>query len=190
MPAALIVFATRYGQTERIALRLAKVLTDGGLIVDLADVRRTPHRPPLARYSMVIVAGPVYFGKHPRRLERFIRENLEALAHRDSVLVSVSGAAITAEGRKEAATFVAELTRRTGWTPGRTLLAGGAICYTRYNPLIRWMMRRISRAHGRSTDTSRDHEYTDWTEVEQFARALLEVPHQLRSSEMRAPSRI
>jgi menaquinone-dependent protoporphyrinogen oxidase len=171
MSNALIVFATRHGQTERIALRLAKVLTDGGLTVDLADVRRTPHRPPLARYSMVIVAGPVYFGKHPRRLERFIGENREAL--RDAVLVSVSGSASTVEGRKEAETFVAELTRRTGWTPRQTLLAGGAICYTQYNPLLRWMMRRISRSQGRSTDTSRDHEYTNWTEVEQFARALL-----------------
>jgi len=173
MSNALIVFATRHGQTERIALRMAKVLTDGGLTVDLADVRRTPHRPPLARYGMVIVAGPVYFGKHPRRLERFIRDNREELSHRDSVLVSVSGSAISAEGRKEAEAFVAELTRRTGWMPRQTLLAGGAICYTQYNPFLRWMMRRISRSQGRSTDISRDHEYTNWTEVEQFARALL-----------------
>jgi menaquinone-dependent protoporphyrinogen oxidase len=173
MPNTLIVFATRHGQTERIALRVAKVLVDGGLAVDIADLRRTPRRPPLERYARIVIAGPVYFGRHPRHLERFIRENRDLLASRDSIFVSVSGAAITDAGKKEAAACVGDLVQRTGWTPKQMLLAGGAVCFTQYNPLLRWMMRRIAAKQGRDTDTSRDYEYTDWTEVEQFARALL-----------------
>ena len=41
--------------------------------------------------------------------------------------------------------------------------------HTRYNPFLRFMMRLIASATGGSTDTSRDHEYTDWAAVDRFA---------------------
>ena len=50
----------------------------------------------------------------------------------------------------------------------------GAINYTRYNPLLRWYMKRASKLNGGSTDTSRDHEYTDWTQVERLANEFVE----------------
>jgi menaquinone-dependent protoporphyrinogen oxidase len=39
--------------------------------------------------------------------------------------------------------------------------------------MLRWYMKRASRRHGGSTDTSRDHEYTDWAQVERFASDIL-----------------
>ena len=167
---ALIAFASRYGQTERIALRIGKILSDAGASVDFADLSRVKAR--LDGYDIVVLAGGIYFGKHPRALERFARANHEALSKIESVLVSVSGAAGSAPGMKEAERFVEVLTQRTGWTPKRTLLAAGATSYTKYNFLLRWMMRRIAAAHGQETDTSRDCEFTYWPEVEEFARAL------------------
>ena len=172
MPNALIAFASRHGQTERIALRMGKTLADSGMGVDLVDLRRVRQQPPIETYSVVVLAGAVYFGRHLRSLERFARRNRAALESVDSVLVSVSGAAMSADGLKEAERYTADLTRRTGWTPRRTLFAGGAIRYTDYNPLLRWIMRRIAVTHGRGTDTTRDYEYTYWPEVEEFARAL------------------
>ena len=35
--------------------------------------------------------------------------------------------------------------------------------------ITRFMMKRLSRAHGHPTDTSHDHELTDWTAVAAFA---------------------
>lgn len=46
----------------------------------------------------------------------------------------------------------------------------GAVPFTKYNVLLRFVMKRIQRKAGHSTDTSRDHVYTDWTAVEGFAR--------------------
>ena len=48
----------------------------------------------------------------------------------------------------------------------------GAINYTRYNLLLRWYMKSASEKNGGTTDTSRDHEYTDWAQVERFASAF------------------
>jgi menaquinone-dependent protoporphyrinogen oxidase len=57
----------------------------------------------------------------------------------------------------------------TGWHPRRVELVAGALPYTRYNFLVRFVMRRISRKEGGDTDTSRDYEYTDWAAVDRFA---------------------
>ena len=170
MTSALIAFVSRHGQTERIALRISKVLSDHGMAVDLVDIGRMRTRPPLEHYGLIIVAGAVQFGKHARRFERFIRDNRAVLE--DAVLCSVSGAAGDPKSRKEAEGYVTALERRTGWTPRRYLLAGGAIRYTQYGPLLRWMMRRIALTTGGGTDTTRDYEYTNWAEIEEFAYAL------------------
>jgi menaquinone-dependent protoporphyrinogen oxidase len=49
-------------------------------------------------------------------------------------------------------------------------LVGGAMAYTRYDPVTRWIIKLINRRKGGPTDTSRDHEFTDWTAVALFAR--------------------
>ena len=46
----------------------------------------------------------------------------------------------------------------------------GALLYRRYGLLVRTMMRFISSIVGASTDTSRDHEYTDWQAVDGYAK--------------------
>ena len=42
--------------------------------------------------------------------------------------------------------------------------------YTHYGWLKRLMMKRIVGKAGGSTDTTRDHEYTDWNDLRNFAR--------------------
>jgi menaquinone-dependent protoporphyrinogen oxidase len=56
----------------------------------------------------------------------------------------------------------------TGFRPKRVSAVAGALPYSRYNPLIRYIMKRISRRAGGPTDTSRDYELTDWAALDQF----------------------
>jgi menaquinone-dependent protoporphyrinogen oxidase len=46
------------------------------------------------------------------------------------------------------------------------------MAYTKYSPFLRWMMRRIAAGQGGPTDTTRDHEMTDWAQVRRFAEAF------------------
>ena len=50
----------------------------------------------------------------------------------------------------------------TGWHPSKVHAAAGALMYSKYNFLIRFIMRCIARKEGTSADTSKDHEFTDW----------------------------
>ncbi len=78
------------------------------------------------------------------------------------------------EGRAESMQVVEKFTRATGWSPRRIELIAGALPYSKYNFLIRFVMRRISAHAGGDTDTSRDYEYTDWAAVDRFASEFLD----------------
>ena len=58
----------------------------------------------------------------------------------------------------------------TGWRPARVLPVAGALAYSQYNFIIRFVMKRIARKAGAPTDTSRDHEFTDWSTLARFIR--------------------
>jgi len=44
----------------------------------------------------------------------------------------------------------------------------GALLYTKYNFIVRFIMKRIARQAGAATDTSKDYEYTDWAALSRF----------------------
>jgi menaquinone-dependent protoporphyrinogen oxidase len=83
--------------------------------------------------------------------------------------VSASAGSTDANGRAAAERLRDEFLKRVGWQPKLRASIAGAINYTRYNPFLRWYMKRASAKGGGSTDTTRDHEYTDWAQVERFA---------------------
>jgi menaquinone-dependent protoporphyrinogen oxidase len=58
--------------------------------------------------------------------------------------------------------------RETNWHPDHVKAVAGALLYTRYNVLTRFVMKYIAKETGGSTDTTRDHEYTDWENLDRF----------------------
>jgi menaquinone-dependent protoporphyrinogen IX oxidase len=44
----------------------------------------------------------------------------------------------------------------------------GALLYTKYNLILRQMIKRIVRWRGGDIDISRDHECTDWADLRSF----------------------
>jgi len=120
----------------------------------------------------VIVAGSLHGGRHQRRLLRFVRDNLVALARLPTAFLSVSLSATGSDfpgARRCADAFLAE----TGWRPDVVRLVAGALMYSRYGIFKRWMMRRIAAKAGGDTDTSRDYEYTDWPALRREVEAFL-----------------
>jgi menaquinone-dependent protoporphyrinogen oxidase len=58
--------------------------------------------------------------------------------------------------------------QETGWRPARVLPVAGALAYSQYNFIVRFVMKRIARKAGAPTDTSRDYEFTDWATLDRF----------------------
>jgi menaquinone-dependent protoporphyrinogen oxidase len=167
----LIVYATREGQTEKIARRLATVLRERGDASALIDTDHPDRTLDLDHFDGALVCAPIHIGGYPRSLVRFAKQHRAFLERGPSAFVSV-GLAIasrTTDGRAETLPIVEKFVKQTGWRPARVELVAGALPYSKYNFLIRYVMRRIAAQAGGDVDTSHDFEYTDWGAVDRFA---------------------
>ena len=177
----LIAYATKEGQTQAVAERLRERLAEHhGLEVELFNVKNADVEAPISDYEGVILAASVHMGKHEREMVAFVNARRELLDERKTAFVSVSMAEATAENQDKSAaeravaaeqvhqnieTFFADCQ----WRSDEVFPVAGALMYSKYNILIRWIMKRIAAKEGGSTDTSRDHVYTDWNELDYFA---------------------
>lgn len=189
MAEVLILFATREGQTEKVARRMAAVVEAKGHRVQLRDVDRSARELDLRRYEVVFVGSPVRVGAYLKSVIRFVKAQREALERIPSAFFSVSLAVAAhrgehkVDGRAETMRVVEKFRRATGWSPRRIELIAGALPYSKYNFLIRFVMRRIAAAAGGDTDTSRDYEYTDWSAVDRFASEFVDQALGTRSTQ-------
>jgi menaquinone-dependent protoporphyrinogen oxidase len=175
-PRILIVYGTTHGQTAKIARNIQEVLEADDFQVVVANAKEKPV-PSLSGFHGVIVGASVIARGHQPAVAAFIREHLTTLNEMPSAFFSVSASAGSArEGGRAAARRVRdEFLAETGFTPVISECIAGAIRYTRYNLLLKWYMKRASGKNGGSTDTSRDHEYTDWPQVRNFALAFADL---------------
>jgi len=173
----LIVYATSYGQTARIAGRMADLLMASGEAVTLVNACNHPRDFHAGEFDGVIVGGSIIGGRHHRALVRFVRAHRALLNAIPSAFFSVSGSAASPleTERAKARQLVDQFLDTAGWQPVRTETIGGAMSYTKYNPFLRWFVKRASKAAGGPTDSSRDFEMTDWSQVERFVEAFAET---------------
>ena len=172
----LIVYASHYGQTAKVAHFIAARLREAGDMVTLSMVDDFRGGMAPGQFDGAIVGASINFGRHPRSIRRFVRANREELEHIPSAFLSVSGAECSPDEapRAMAKQYIANLLRETGWQPTMTESIAGAMAYTKYSPIMRWMIKRISQQEGGPADTTRDHEYTDWEQVRRFADRFTE----------------
>ena len=83
--------------------------------------------------------------------------------------VSASAASTDAKGQRDARRMLHDFLTATEWLPRLSIALAGAVAFTRYSTPLRWYMKWVSWRAGGETDTSRDHEYTDWHAAERFA---------------------
>lgn len=180
----LVLYATREGQTRRIAEHIVAAFRAHGLPADACDVGDLPPRYALGAASAVIVAASVHLGRHEREMIAFVKHHRAELEASHAAFLSVSmseavveDAAALAQKRAEASEqvqkHIADFFTETGWLPERVKAVAGALLYRRYGVLVRFVMRQIAAKTGADTDTSRDHEYTDWGALDQFVDEMV-----------------
>ena len=175
VPRILILFGTTDGHTAKIAAALAETLQMEGASVEVADAGARVPPPDADGYAAVIVAASVHASGYQASVRRWVKANLRALGDRPSAFVSVCLGVVQHDPAvdRELLAILQRFYRQTGWKPAVVKVVAGALLYTRYGWLKRWVMRRIAgKAHG-DTNTTRDYEYTDWVDLRGFARDFI-----------------
>ena len=174
MSRVLILYGTTDGHTRKVAMALREVLVDEGVSAFVSDERYGTESVMAEEYDGVIVAASVHAGGFQRPVKRWVRAQAEQLNRMPTAFLAVCLGIL--EKRPETGRALDDIVKRfeqaTAWRPKLVKFVAGALLYTRYNWLKRWIMRRIVAKAGGDTDTSRDYEYTDWTDLRVFAQAF------------------
>lgn len=169
-----VFYATTDGHTRRVAETIASVLREEGFESEVHDMAAPPGALDWERICGVVVGASLHRGTHQQAAQAFVTREAAHLASKPAAFfsVSLSAASSNAETRAAARTVATGFVRQAGWSPQRLICVAGKLAYTQYGFLKRWIMRRIAKAEGQPTDTSRDYEYTDWPAVREFALAF------------------
>jgi menaquinone-dependent protoporphyrinogen oxidase len=178
----LIVYGTTEGQTRKIARFMEDALQDAGHKVTIADASEAPPAP--GEYDAVLIGGSIHVHKYQSAVTHYIRQNNAVLNRMPGAFFSVCMAVASTleEEHKEAWKILNDFLDTTGWKPLMTTQIAGALKYTQYDFFKRLVMKMIARKEGGSTDTSQDHEYTDWKAVNEFVNSFMEKMKQYTQS--------
>lgn len=168
----LVVYASHFGQTRKIADRIADTIRARGHIAEVADIVACKTPPPVEDYDAVVAGSRVELGRHHGALIEYLRANRRGLSVMPWAFFSVSAAASTPSSGADPNGYLEALFTDLGWRPTRAMAFGGGLPYRKYNFLLRFFMKRVSKAAGHTTDTSKNHEMTDWDDVRAFAEDL------------------
>jgi menaquinone-dependent protoporphyrinogen oxidase len=180
MKRLLVVYATREGQSAAVAQRIALYARVCGVEPDLWNAKQIPRGFALDCYAAAILVASVHAGRHEREISRFAARYARELNAMPGAFVSVSLSQASAEdvsapaeqrarGAADASRLIAGFFGETGWRPDASKAVAGALRYSKYNPLVRFVMKWIAGRMGAPTDSSIDREYTDWQALDAFA---------------------
>jgi len=166
----LIVYGTSEGQTGKIAHFMEAILKDDGHEVTVADASQAPPSP--SWYDAVIIGASIHMHRYQSAVVHYINRHIETLNNMPGAFFSVCLAIASdrEEEHKEAKKITADFLDKVGWEPLMATQIAGALKYRQYNFFTRLIMKMIAKREGRTTDTSKDYEYTDWTAVREFVK--------------------
>lgn len=173
-PRVLVVFHSVDGQTERIAERIASRLTATGATTRVFPAKRAPEP---TGFDMVVLGDSIHLGRHSGSLLHYASQHGAALDKTSTALfqVSLTSAMRDHEHRHLAEQYVATFLDEVSLAPQVVGMFPGRLAYTRVNWLKRWSLRAMAWRAGLPTDTSSDHEFTDWDDVDSFAAEVFDL---------------
>lgn len=173
----LVAYGTSEGQTRAIAERIAVVADRRDAETTLVNLDSPHAELDPAAFDAVFVGGSIHGGSHQKSVSEFAETHRTALRDVPSGFfsVSLSAASDDPEIRTRAEEYVERFTADARWSPDRTATFGGALKYSEYGLLKRFVMKRIVAKMGADGDAHRDYEYTDWAAVERFAEEVLDL---------------
>ncbi len=173
---ALVVYS-HHGHTKKVAEVLARQFNSFGIEADIYNLSdgEEPDSKVIQKYSSVIIGGPVYYGEYPEQLLDWVAYHRELLLRTRLCFYSVG---LHAVGRgirsnKAAESTIDRFLYLTDVKAESTASFAGCLPYTKMKLIPRKLAACVAKLHKCPTDTTQDHELTDWDQVEQFGWAIL-----------------
>ena len=176
MATTLILYSTVDGHTRKICSHLGQTLAAAGESVAIRPIDEADDAM-LAAAERIILGASIRYDHHRPNVRAFINHHQALLEARPSAFFSVNIVARKPEKRTAATNpYVAKFLRTIRWQPRLVGVFAGRLDYPSYRPFDRFMIRLIMRITKGPTDPTTVIEYTDWAQVDDFAKTFLAMP--------------
>ena len=164
----LIIYSSTDGQTIKICKRIMSIIGDCK-IVSIDEAKNEN----LSKYGKVIVGASIRYGKHKPELYDYISENCDHLIDTNASFFSVNVVARKPEKNTPLTNpYVQKFLSISKWHPSLIGVFAGKIDYPRYGVLDKLMIRLIMWITKGPTDTKNVYEFTNWDDVDSFAKKI------------------
>ena len=167
----LIAYATKEGQTAKISARLKEHLLEQEWLVDLVNLAEVGDSE-LPEYDLLIFGGSLHAGGLEKELVHFLKTQNIPQKKAHLFVVALTPATKDQELREKGEKEIFEVIKELPINFASETLFAGALRYSKYNWLVKMIMKKIAAKAGGDTDTSKDYEYTDWDKVKEYAERV------------------
>jgi menaquinone-dependent protoporphyrinogen oxidase len=168
---ALIIYSSTDGHTKTICKRISNFLNDenGIKIISLDEAINFD----LSVFNKIIIGASIRYGKHSKKLYKFITLNKDVLDQKQSIFFSVNVVARKLEkNTPQTNPYIKKFLKISNWKPKKIGVFAGKVDYPNYGFFDKYIIKFIMFLTNGPTDTSKSYEFTDWSKVDQFAKEL------------------
>lgn len=170
MATICILYSTTDGQTRKICQRIAQVLEEQGHTAPLLSLAEQPN-PDLSAADKIVLGASIRYGKHHPRVFRFVEDFRAQLEQKPSAFFTVNVVARKPnKNRPDTNPYMIKFLQLSGWRPAHLGVFAGKIAYPMYRFWDRQMIRFIMWLTKGPTAPDAVVEFTNWDDVDGFAR--------------------
>jgi menaquinone-dependent protoporphyrinogen oxidase len=178
MARILILYSTTDGHTIKICSRLQQVLERDGhqlALISIDDAAQLD----LRDFDTIVIGASIRYGKHGKRVLDFVNRHVRLLDSKANAFFSVNIVARKPDkNQPDTNPYVRKFLRQVAWRPKALAVFAGKLDYPRYRFFDRLIIRFIMLLTRGPTDPSAVIEFTDWQQVEAFARRISALQNQ------------
>ena len=168
----LLVYSTTDGQTIAICEKIKSVLIKNNSvhIIPISDFQEKE----IKIYDQVIVGASIRYGKHKQEVYQFIKTHQNDLKTKKTGFFSVNVVARKPNKNTPITNpYMKKFLEISSWEPKHLAVFAGKIDYQKYRFIDKHMIRLIMFITKGPTDLKGVFEFTDWLNVEKFAKKFL-----------------
>ncbi len=173
---AIVAFGSRYGSTKATAEAIAETLSSKGVMADVIDLREGSRS--VDGYDLAIIGSSIIAGSWSKASKRFLSDNAASLAGiRLAMFACCSQCYLRPEEREQQEKdFILDVAGSYGLTPEATGLFGGEIDFSKYNFIVRAVLKKVGvdkEFESAGADISRPYDFRDWDGIRGWASELV-----------------
>ena len=168
----IIIYSTSDGHTREICSHLQKIIEKNNDEVTMLAIENA-NEVDLKKFNKIVIGASIRYGKHSKKVYEFIKNKQKILDNKPNAFFSVNVVARKpGKDQPETNPYLKKFLLQISWKPKELAVFAGKIDYQKYNFWDRSMIRVIMWITKGPTDPKTNIEFTDWSQVNNFAQLI------------------